>query len=334
MVWMALFWSALTLGFDAMSGWGSFRQLRALSYSTTAGRITSATVETISGSGGRHGSGTTYRPRLTYTYSVAGKDYQGDRYRYSEWSGSGRNAHGIVAAHPVGSHVSVYYAPADPADAVLMAGLEGFDYFVPLFMLPFNLIMLFFWIQVGGGIYRRRFFTPVSGVKVWDDGFSFRARLTMRPLYVGAIVVGALAVPAIFIVAFGFSFNPPVPVMRVVWRVILGGGLLAWLYHLLNVLRGGYDLVIDGVGATVTLPRTFGRKESLVVPAGQIHGVEIDRLQVGQASAYIPTLVFTDGEGPLRREKLAKWSSKGRARELAAWLRERLGIAPAKSLSE
>ena len=120
-VFFALFWSGMTLAFDGFIGWNGFRQFRSASYSITTGRITYSKVETIHGN-----KGNTYRPSLKYKYSVAGKDYQGDCYRYGQWSSGDGSARQIVAAHPVGKQVKVHYAPGNPADAVLKAGLQGF----------------------------------------------------------------------------------------------------------------------------------------------------------------------------------------------------------------
>lgn len=50
----------------------------------------------------------------------------------------------FVAAHPPGSAVTVFYDPASPATAVLESGFDGRDIFLPLFLLPFNVVMLGF----------------------------------------------------------------------------------------------------------------------------------------------------------------------------------------------
>jgi hypothetical protein len=55
---------------------------------------------------------------VTYTYQVAGQQYQSQRiYFGSEVGGSAMT--GVVKKYPVGAQVPVYYNPENPADAVL-----------------------------------------------------------------------------------------------------------------------------------------------------------------------------------------------------------------------
>ena len=195
--------------------------------------------------------------------------------------------------------------------------------------------MLVLWIGGAGAIYQRWFPAPAGGAKVWDDGFNVRVRLTtMRPLYVGAAVAGILAFVSVFIVAFAFGSNPSIPFMLAVWGRNPGGGLLACLCNLAIVVQGGSDLVIDSVSQPVTLPRTFGRKADIVVRADKIHGVEIERLENEARKEAFPPLCPNYRVHRRRRiraaGKLAEWWTEGRARELVAWLCERLQLEPAK----
>jgi hypothetical protein len=329
LLFFAIFWSGLTLAFDFILVKAIFQQIQALNYSTAIGTITSSEVEANS-----DGEGTTYRPIIKYTYVVNNKRYEGDRYRYGQMGSGDHSAHRIVASYPVGKKVEVYHAPNNPADAVLHAGLEGADLFLMMFMLPFNLVMLGLWIAILSGM-RYRMFRPVAGgAKVFDEGRCLRLRLSpMRPTYIGAAVCGGLAFALVFIVGFGFGFNPPLQAMFLAWGIILGGGIIAGFHAYRKLVKGDSDLVIDDFRGTVTLPRTFNRQEEVVVPSEKIISIEIEEVEKrdsegGTQRSYVPTVVFTDENGSQRREKLIEWRDEASAKGLVEWLRERLRLKP------
>lgn len=311
LLFVALFWSSITLVFDGFFAWGAFWQVRATQYSTALGTVTHSEVETSDGE-----DGPTYRPKISYTYSVAGKQYAADRYRYGQFSSGDRSAFRVVASHPAGRQVEVHYNPDDPSDAVLLTGLEGSDIFGPMFMLPFNLVMVGLWIVVGHGAFRRVFQSPAGGAKVLEDGRCVRVRLSRwKPLCTGAAVAGGLAFILIFIIAFSAGFNPPVPVTLAAWGLILGGGLIAWFYQHAKLARGDWDLVVDEFRQSLTLPRTFGRQEEVVVPVDKIASIEIERAEKrdsegGVSRSFIPTLVVASDDGSTRREKLVEWRNE------------------------
>jgi hypothetical protein len=72
----------------------------------------------------RPGLSTAWVPsaRLAYAYEVGGRPYSGDQVtlRPPVPDAAGRTAQRLLAAYPAGSPVTVYYDPADPADAVLV----------------------------------------------------------------------------------------------------------------------------------------------------------------------------------------------------------------------
>lgn len=324
----ALFWSAMTLGFDGLLARDAFRQIRALGYATAAGAVTHSDVETVDGE-----DGPTYRPNVKYRYSVAGKEYQGDRYRYGQWSTGGRSAHRTVASHPVGAQVEVHYAHDDPTDSVLAVGLQGMDLFFAMFMLPFNLVMLGFWVAIGGGLRQRLFAPPAGGARIWDDGRYVRVRLTLwNPLFSGAAAAGGLAFAGTFVIAFGFGADPSLATMLVAWGIILGGGVAVGLYGYWRQAGGGSDLILDEYRQCMTLPPTQGRQEEVVIPFDKVVAIEVETIERpgsegGVSRSYLPTVVFTDSDGSQRREPIATWPLEDRAQGLAVWLRERLGVS-------
>ena len=119
LVVFGLIWSSLTLIFDATWGWNAIRQIEVLDYPTVSGHVTRSNVETHPG----HRS-TTYSPKIKYTYRVNGREYTGDRYRYGQMSSNDGRARRVVAEYPVGRQIDVHFSAADPADSVLLTGLE------------------------------------------------------------------------------------------------------------------------------------------------------------------------------------------------------------------
>src|SRR5215470_11909526 len=80
-------WTACTLFFDSVPLWNAYRQIAALRYASVAGVITRSEVQVDHGE-----DGPTYRPDITYTYTVDGVAYAGDRYRYGMMSTNDNNA--------------------------------------------------------------------------------------------------------------------------------------------------------------------------------------------------------------------------------------------------
>jgi hypothetical protein len=329
-IFFGLFWSAIVLLFDGVLGWGALRQIQANSFPTAPGRVTQSSITSQRGSKGR----TTYLPTIKYSYRVDGKEYRGDRYRFGLWTGGYATARQIVDAFPVGRTINVFYSPSAPSNAVLKAGLEGNDLFLAMFTTPFNLIMLGIWFAGARILYRRAFPVPAGGAKVTDDGFTTRVRLSnTSPLLVGAVTLGVLSFLASFAVLIVSGTDPPLQTMNTAWITILILALLACIASWIKPNRTDKDLVIDEASRRVTLPATFGRLEPLSVPLDKALGIEVEQILTrgGKGQTYFryaPIFIFSDHDGQQRREKLAEWNSQPNAAALAAWLRERLRLAP------
>lgn len=92
-----------------------------------------------------HGGRTawTWLPRFTYQYEIAGQVYRGRRIAFYRRC-TGSRAQELVAQHPAGSEVQVYYDPAHPAEAVLDRSFPGL-WWLPVFtMLLVGLAVVFF----------------------------------------------------------------------------------------------------------------------------------------------------------------------------------------------
>ena len=331
----ALFLSVMMLSADAFLLYGVARQLIALDYPTADGAVTASQVVAVDGDEGQ-----TFHAEIKYAYRVGAQNYAGDRYRYA-YIGSGiAEARRIVAAFRVGKQVTVYYAPSDAADAVLLTGIEGLDFLFAMFLLPFNAMMLGNLAALRNAVHHRRSPSVAGGVKIWSADDQIRARLS--PFSAGLFALGGVGLAGflgVFLLAGWRGFNPPIPVVLLAWCVVGGCGLAAYLLRRRNLESGTSDLVIDEARRTVTLPRTCGRRQSTEVPADRISAVIVeDRNKNGakerQLCPYVPTLIWRGDDGTEHREKLAEWMNPDRAEQFAAWLRTQLKLeSPADASS-
>ena len=89
-----------------------------LSWSSCEGTVVQAKCEL------HHGrQGSLYRPSIHYDYTIDDNQYTGYKYQYGEFGSSSQSwAKNIIAEHPVGSIIKVYYSPISPEDSVLIPG--------------------------------------------------------------------------------------------------------------------------------------------------------------------------------------------------------------------
>jgi hypothetical protein len=324
--------AAAPLVMDAFFGWSAYRQVRALGYDTTTGVVTASAVKEHESTGSR-GPRHTYGAAVKYRYFVAGKAYSGNRVRYAQGSSNDDSAWRAVHEYPVGKQVPVYYCPEDPADSLLHPGLEGFDLFIGMFLLPFNLFPVFVFAQVVSRIWGRCFGYWGAGAKVWDDGSVVRVRLPrVAPLFLAFFATGIVAFLAVFPVGFFCGgFHPSKSLMYCVWPLVLGSFPLGYVVAARRQSRGGCNLVIDTAAGKVLLPSTFGRKSRDPLPLDEVTSIEVRDANPPGASGGLCysaclTLVFTAADGTSTAEKLTQWADPGRAESLAAWLRQRLKV--------
>ena len=111
LLFFGIFWSAMTLLFDCFMFVPALRQVNALRFGSTEGTILSSEVIHQEDT-----DGDTHGVAMRYTYTVAGREYEGDRYRYDTSTSSDSGwAYRAVAARPPGTKVTVYYNPQNPA---------------------------------------------------------------------------------------------------------------------------------------------------------------------------------------------------------------------------
>ncbi len=121
----------------AFGGGGAYLVYRALqdrkkaaesvSWPSTGGQITEARVERTEHTDSDGDSSYSYVPTVRYSYQVGEQVLTGKRIGFGFGKGYGRpaKAEAALARFAVGSAVTVYYNPADPADAVLERTATG-----------------------------------------------------------------------------------------------------------------------------------------------------------------------------------------------------------------
>jgi hypothetical protein len=120
---VALLFAATGLGSLLWSSWNVVQALACRRWPVADGVIVVSDLQRSRGSDGAF----MYRPEVTYRYEVQGRQLVSSRTQFGDrlelsWS---RPAVQIVQKYPVGTRVSVRYAPDDPEEAVLETGVRG-----------------------------------------------------------------------------------------------------------------------------------------------------------------------------------------------------------------
>jgi hypothetical protein len=131
-------------------GWTIVQDARASSqWPATEGTVTSSEVRDTSDA-----ESDSYSPKVTYEYQVDEVRYENDTISFGQNAyGSRRKAEGIAAGYPAGSHVTVYYEPGDPSNAVLEPGADAGSFIVLAIGALFTLIGLI--VPVAMTIFKR-----------------------------------------------------------------------------------------------------------------------------------------------------------------------------------
>jgi hypothetical protein len=324
-VGFVLFWSISTLFFDFLVGRDIVMQLPTCRYAATDGTITKSEVTEHGGARG----GTSYAFQVKYDYLVGDRRHTGDTYRYQY--GKNRNdARALARRITVGSRHAVYYDPGDPSQAVLLRGLEGSDLFFPMFLAPFNLVMVVGWLSM----CRRRFPRPqhaeTGGVAVRDDGMEMRVFLPDHSAtFVLSFAVVSMCILMTFVVGFSTGFAPSLGLMLIVWGAILAVGLVFAAPRFYRNWRGWSDLVIDRFGKRLTLPATFGRRRPRDLEYAAIESIRMQELRRADSEGdvtYDYRVVVRERNDD---EDHCIWltGDQAKARRFLTWLRTTIGIA-------
>jgi hypothetical protein len=318
-----LFWSGLTGVADFFVGRDILRQCATYGFAATEGTITKSEVTEHRGSKGS----TNYRWHLGYTYLVGDQRIEGDRYRFQSSDDRG-DANKLSERFPVNSRPTVYYDAADPSRAVLLRGLEGRDLFIPMFLMPFNLVALVGWSVIFATCFRRNVHFETGGVRVRDDGLELRAFVPDHSaLFVFGAAIFGMSFAMIFVVGFMTGFEPSLEVMIGVWGVIFAVAIWFALPRLIRDRRGLSDLIIDRFGKRLTLPITHGRKEQLEIPFAALVSTRVKEVRTkgskGRTNFSYHVMLSAQNVG----KDQCVWQSTDaeKAERFATWLKGAVG---------
>jgi hypothetical protein len=300
-------WSAGTLCFDFAWVFTVYAQLQAANFPTAPGVITRSRLETrVDGDGDRH----TYAD-LAYSYSLDGVDLTGEAIRF----GMGMDVFDpkeLVEEFPVGRVVDVFYDPREASRSALQVGLVPMDFFLPLFLIPFNIVML----GVGQWLFplRRWLGRRPGNISVRELNTGYRYRIyRMTPLQCAALAAGVVAFLSTFVV--GFSL--------IVWDATL---LLiaAWIFVAVAAALGAYF-----APSTVLEVDPFRDRIRLVQAGGEgEQEASLAKLKSIEPKAGGTSLAITISAG----EGVQVWTAPTTTKYASAWLRDHLQAALGKPL--
>jgi hypothetical protein len=211
-----------------------------------------------------------------YAYRVGDLDIHGNRVRYSS-STDEAWAKEFVANHPPGSQITVFYDAYNPSLSVLIQGLRERDFFLALFFLPFNLIALALWCVGIAHFFSldAMFFRVVYGMSVSATATRARARFPeYPPLLITFLTLVIASTPLILLLVL-CGWESSIFAVSASWALLISGSAFVYGRLALPTLRGIADLVIDVERKTMSLPRTFGRKDPVVVSLADLTAVEV-----------------------------------------------------------
>ncbi|MCC7389070.1 MAG: DUF3592 domain-containing protein [Phycisphaerales bacterium] len=327
----ALFWCAILGVFDGVLALQTLRQLDASRrFVPVPARVLTSEVESRSDS-----DGATYRPEISFEYTVAGRTHQSDTVHYGVWGTSDRDAaDAIVDRFPAGSQTTAYFDPDDHARAVLLPGAEHLPSFLVLFLTPFHCVAAGLWVVVLRPD-RRRYDEPALDQAIRaDDGTVARLRSATAPAWLAFLItLGAGSFLSVFAIALTAGFDAPTPLSLGTLAGLLG---LAAVVTVLAVRRRPPPMVLDRATQTIGRPGLL-RTDRFAVPESPTRFREIRAItvqskswgEVNDVPHYRHKVLAERSGNPEPLEVVAVSGPAGFAEPLAAWIREQVGLARA-----
>ena len=265
-LWLfSLFWSLFSCAFLTFAIYGTYNQYRTLSFASVNG-IMDHITETTSHSSG-HNSSTTHGVDAAYEYVVNGERYHSSRVRFAAGSSSDNWASTFVRNHPRGTITPIFYNPADPAESVLIRGIEGSDLFLFIFMTPFLMVTIGLWMLT----FRSLFSNPARSFGIAEHGSITRIRPpVINALGAGVAALGLTSFFAIFIIAFlGGGFHPSLRVASLTLQFLFLFAILVTLLSFFRIALGKCDITLDDAQQLLRAPR------NTTIPYTAITGIHV-----------------------------------------------------------
>lgn len=264
----ATFWCSFVLAFDGLLLFTAVRnQLASQRYRQTSGTVTTSQL------GSRPGAkiGSVYGPQITYEYTVKGVQYHGSRWDFNGVMSSDSDwARDIVSSHPVGSAVTVYFDPFDPAQSVLSLDSEPAVAFVLLFMIPFNTIAASFVLIGIKALITRR--SVPFGVRVIGDctaGVIIRDNMN-SPLTVAGAVLFLGSFLATVVLCFSVGPHPSQSLAVTTLLAVVAVAVVAALITRWRFDPERTDLVLDYTTGLLRTPALNDRPQRAQIPLSSI----------------------------------------------------------------
>jgi hypothetical protein len=291
--------------------------LRSLSYERTEGVVTLSEVGPLLESG-------RYAWRFEYAYTVAGHQYTGTRFDPGRQPGfkSEQWGRSTVRSYPPGRHVTVYYDPADPAEAVLhrptLARMLGGLWFLSG---PALIALLGGWAFLLGGPPAR--FEPPAGGPPWVA----RLRPVLGFQAAGNVVVIVFLAGFVLVCLSGSVARPERDDGGEEAAAVIA--IAAWMVYLGVIAACGWRgrvparLVIDPTAGTLRYrPRWFW-PPAVEVSQAAVQGT---RLMEASEHRYVVRIEY-DADGQAAVLDLPAYEDRAVAEALAAWVRSVLVAA-------
>jgi hypothetical protein len=238
--------SALVWWLDVQLFRGALYQFRSSSFQAVEGVMVKCDITEREAD-----EGTVSDLHVEYTYQVGNQTYTGHRVRYLKfWSGSWVS--GFARDYPPSSPVIVYYDSDNPANAVLLPGLDETDLFSALFALPFNAILLGAVVAGVIGLLRSSSRLYPFGVRIVDRKDNVRIHLPNDALSRALAAPVAVALVCAVFIGLCCGVPPPLPLVAGAWILVLVAAAGAALQIVSSRLTGQFDLVIDFIEKTMT----------------------------------------------------------------------------------
>jgi len=333
-IFLTVLCTTLVVFLDCLLSGEIHKQFESCHYPSVTGRITDSEVRTSHSS--RHG--TSYHAYISYTYQAGRQIFFGSRLRYTTFVSSGYDlAHRLVNTYPTGSTQTIFYNPADPKDSLLCAGITGQDFLGLLFLTPFNMAMLGFWVWLGGWL-RERWFKPLAGgVKIIAEPSVTRVRLPpAMNLWWALGTTGGLGLASIIVFALGKRPDLPVAYVFLAIGITYLAGAAVYGFFRFREESGRYDLIIDELGRKLSLPPLFGRDVRMVLDISDVKQIRVKKVEHRGKKGnvwytYAPTLLRSTAGAD--DETLADWSDRLKANDFTKWLAEKMNVPVELSLA-
>lgn len=272
-------------------------------------------------------SKTRYGLRVSYAYTVNGKELVSDRISIAGFGDpSFRHESEAAGVYPQGSPVTVYYDPADPSQSALRVGLQPEMAFAGFIILTFN-GALFYGISAAARWAQARR-DPIRACLRHDDGNRAVLRLTsFTALDLAVVVVLSGSLVSVFVVAFAIprAAVGAASIAILIGLVLLAAAAFTWRHLRLN--SGRCDIIVDRTLNRLALPWRAGEREPAELRLADIDRIEIvldhDRIK----NRRVTRRLFVHAAGLAEPREVARWLDASQANLLARWLRREIRLS-------